>query len=69
MGLIIGVAGALALGRAMTAILEPLLFQVTPNDTVTLIVVCVVLILSAVVATVVPARRATHVNPITALRA
>jgi putative ABC transport system permease protein len=67
-GLVLGVAGALALGRALAAVLEPLLFQVTPNDTVTLIIVCVVLTLAAVLATVVPARRATHVNPIRALR-
>jgi ABC-type lipoprotein release transport system permease subunit len=46
----------------------PSFFQVTPNDTVTLIIVCVVLTLAAVLATVVPARRATHVNPIRALR-
>ena len=68
LGLVLGVGGALALGRALTSVLQPLLFRVQPNDTLTLVVVCAVLAAAAFIATVVPARRATRVDPIRALR-
>ena len=67
-GLAIGIAGALALGRVMTSTLEPLLFQVEPTDLATLVTVSVVLVLVAVLAALIPARRATQVDPIQALR-
>jgi putative ABC transport system permease protein len=68
LGLVLGLAGALALGRALSSVLEPLLFRVQPNDTLTLVVVCAVLAAAAFIATAVPARRATSVDPIRALR-
>ena len=67
-GLVIGIAGALALGRVMTRTLEPLLFQVEPTDLATLVTVSVVLVGVAVLAALIPARRATQVDPIQALR-
>ena len=67
-GLVIGIAGALALGRLMTSTLEPLLFQVEPTDLTTLVAVSVVLVIVAVLAALIPARRATQVDPIQALR-
>jgi putative ABC transport system permease protein len=68
LGLVIGIAGALALGRVMTSTLEPLLFQIEPTDVATLVTVSVVLVAVAVLAALIPARRATQVDPIQALR-
>ena len=62
-GIAIGVAGALALTR----FLATLLFGVTPTDTFTFVVVSIVLIAVALIACLVPARRATKVNPLEAL--
>jgi putative ABC transport system permease protein len=67
-GLAIGLAGAVALGRVLTSVLEPLLFNVTPADVATLAIVPSVLAAAALVATILPARRATRVDPIQALR-
>ncbi|HEU4509143.1 MAG TPA: ABC transporter permease [Pyrinomonadaceae bacterium] len=64
MGIAIGVAGALALTRFLTT----LLFGVTPTDGVTFVVVSVVFFLIAMVASLIPALRATKVDPLVALR-
>ena len=63
-GVAIGVAGALALTRFLTT----MLFGVTPTDTSTFVVVSAVLAIVAFIACLVPARRATKVNPLVALR-
>ena len=67
-GLLIGLAGAIVLGRVLASVLEPLLFQVKPFDLATLVVVPAVLAAAALAAALIPARRATNVDPIQALR-
>jgi putative ABC transport system permease protein len=63
-GIAVGIAGALFVG----SLLESLLFGVTPRDSVTLSVAAVVLLTVTLVACLIPARRATRVDPMTALR-
>ena len=63
-GLVLGVAGALALTRLMTIHL----FQVEATDPATFLLTAAVLVGVAVVACLVPARRAASVDPIVALR-
>ena len=68
LGLAIGLAGALLLTKTLSHLLEPLLFEVSPRDVQTLAVVPIVLVVVAAIATLVPARRATRIDPIQALR-
>lgn len=64
LGIVAGVAGALALTR----VIEAQLFDVAPRDPATIIGVAVVLMLVAAAATLIPALRATRVDPVEALR-
>ena len=63
-GLIIGLAGALALTRLMTT----LLFEVSPTDPITFGAVACCVIVAALLACYIPARRATRIDPLVALR-
>ena len=63
-GIAVGVFGSLAVTRVMAS----LLFGVTPHDPWTLASVAAVLLLVAAAACYAPARRATHVDPVVALR-
>jgi len=63
-----GVTLGIACAVAMTGVLSSLLFEVRPNDPATFIGVAVLLAAVAIVAAVVPARRASRVDPLVALR-
>ncbi|MGH9748484.1 MAG: FtsX-like permease family protein, partial [Candidatus Polarisedimenticolia bacterium] len=63
-GFLPGVAGAFALTR----VLENMLFEVEPTDPATFATAIVLLTAVAVLACVIPARRATRVDPILWLR-
>jgi len=63
-GAVIGLAGAFVITRFMSS----LLFEVSPTDMLTFALVTMGLLLVAVFACYIPARRATKVDPLVALR-
>ena len=65
LGLLLGVGGTFGLTRLM----QSLLFGIGDRDPATLVLVFVILGLVALVACLLPAQRATRVNPVVALRA
>ena len=64
LGLIIGLAGTFAVGRLIAA----QLYQISPYDPFLLSAATIGLAISALLACLIPARRATLVDPIQALR-
>ena len=64
-GLAVGLAGTLMLARTM----ESLLYEVDPFDPVTHATTSLVLLTVVLLATWVPALRASRIEPVTALRA
>jgi putative ABC transport system permease protein len=64
LGVLVGLAGVLALGRVM----RQALFEVQPTDPVTMALVATLLASVGIVAGWLPARRASRVDPMTALR-
>lgn len=65
----IGIVCGLAAALTMTRVMASLLFEVSPVDPLTYAAVCVSLAAAAMLASYVPALRATGVNPVAALRA
>jgi putative ABC transport system permease protein len=64
-GALVGLAAALGTSRLLSAIL----FEVSPTDPVALVLACAVLLVVVSLAAYGPARRATKIDPATALRA
>jgi putative ABC transport system permease protein len=63
-GVLLGTAGA----SAATRLLSPFLFETTPTDVSTFAAVAATMFTAAVAAGAIPARRATRIDPLTALR-
>ncbi|HYL61709.1 MAG TPA: ABC transporter permease [Candidatus Methylomirabilis sp.] len=63
-GIVLGTAGAIGL----TGLMKSLLFHVKPTDPATFVAVTLFLLAVALLAIYIPARRATHVDPVVALR-
>jgi putative ABC transport system permease protein len=63
-GMVIGIGGAVALMR----LLSTMLFGVSANDVTTYAIACGVLAAAALIASIVPARKALRVDPINAVR-
>jgi putative ABC transport system permease protein len=63
-GIGVGLAGAIALSRVLAA----LLYEIEPRDPPTFTAVAVLLSAVALTACLVPARRASRIDPIVALR-
>ncbi|MEO8945051.1 MAG: ABC transporter permease, partial [Gemmatimonadaceae bacterium] len=64
-GIVIGIIATLLISRVLSSIL----YGVSPTDPTTLILVSVIILLIAVLASYIPARRAMSVDPVEALRA
>ena len=66
--IVVGLVLGLAVAVSSTRLLASFLYRLEPNDPATLVMACVVLAMSAVVAGLVPAVRAANLDPMTALR-
>jgi hypothetical protein len=65
LAVVVGLLLSLAAGR----VLAKVLYEVSPSDPLALVAASVILVAAALIACFLPARRATHVDPIEALRA
>jgi ABC-type lipoprotein release transport system permease subunit len=65
----IGVAAGLPLALGAGVITRSYLFDIEPRDGATLMTACAVVLVAALAAAYMPARRAPRIDPITALRA
>jgi ABC-type antimicrobial peptide transport system permease subunit len=63
-----GLLGGIPIALAATTGLRSLLFGITSRDPLTLIATCTIIMVTAILAAYLPARRASRVDPILALR-
>jgi predicted permease len=63
-----GVAAGLVTAIPLTSLMSPVLFRIRPLDTLSYLASVVLLVVAAVLATYIPARRASAVDPVEALR-
>jgi ABC-type antimicrobial peptide transport system permease subunit len=63
-----GVGIGIVAGLLLTRLMRTLLFGISPGDSMTFVSVAAFLLLIAIAACIIPARRATRVDPIVALR-
>jgi putative ABC transport system permease protein len=68
LGLAFGLAGAFALSRLLTRLTAGLLFEVRPTDPATFTAIALLLMIVALLACYLPARRGTKVDPVTVLK-
>ncbi len=68
LGVALGLFGALARARLITSMTAGLLFEVRATDPVTFAAIALLLVVVALLACYLPARRATKVDPLIALR-
>jgi len=61
-------AAGLAASLALSRVLQDLVFSIRPTDPLTFVAIATLLLVVAVVASYVPARRAMRVDPISVLR-
>lgn len=64
LGLAIGLGASVALGRFVSS----LLYGITPTDPITMVIASVAVLAAGAVAILIPARRATKIDPMTSLR-
>ncbi len=64
----LGVCCGLAISFALSRFLAGLLFEITPTDPTTFLIVAAAVLFAALMACYLPARRATRVDPLVALR-
>jgi putative ABC transport system permease protein len=67
-GLALGLAGAFALSRLLTSLTAGLLFEVRATDPATFTAIAMLLVIIALLACYLPARRGTKVDPLTTLK-
>ena len=65
---LIGIAGGAGIALLLGRLLEPLLYQTSPRDPLVLAGVIGALLVASLAAVLIPARRATRVDPVVALR-
>ena len=66
--IVVGAALGLAIAAAATRLLESLLFGISPSDTTTFVIVPATLVVIALMAALLPAKRSLALDPVAVLR-
>ena len=65
---LIGIACGLAAASGLVRLMRSMLYQIDATDPITFVSVALIVMMVAAIAAIVPTRRATRVDPMTALR-